>query len=670
MVGRTTRQQTRNATSVGQKRNEEESLATSTSHPNPSSNIINPYSTQHNCNNAVASANSSGESVDTESTRLSTNTPLSPARNATDFSSARELAWNHDEIIRIKNFACANVHESLRQNAETLCANIQDRHPSTNDSAHDFLSKLSHTKLLENVDFSHFSMRKYNPTVETGQNADLEEANNGATSPPRNPQANDNNIGNQEDDTPPTENNEGGESEALLDSLANNTARLKTELREERKIWERTRGNRKKEGAKWLKEKITEATQLQENIMSLVLTASRSLIGLSSELVTKERVVETFDIALARNKDMPLLPNSSPTTELVTNEAVRGSQEFIQLRAQVQQKLDEFNTFYSSACRINAKWVVDAISQKRRELVFEEGLRLACLLASRARYDVGRDKKYTYPLRQQAAAAMLWILEDVPEDLEKYLRGQHEDYSIEFNVTVVKANLGFTNTPSIHVVHHQHDHRVATIVHDQLATILGLITHGVEQHLDDMHYQRMQEVETKTLLQSLEITKATDATAAVLRRERRNKGKSLDEAVDQMAENKVNKHLRNAQKKLRKNSSAGGQSPSSIAETSGSNGGNANRRSARAVPTASSTTAKATSNPKSILQTSKKKKRQNNVSFASDADTSGPVPAQSKSSSNKKKQQKKQAGGKNNVDRDAPNSGGNAGKRKKRRPKN
>ena len=178
MVGHTTRQQTRKATSVGQNRNEEESLANSTSNQNPLSNIRNPYSTQHNCNNAVASVNNSGESVDTNSNRFSANTVLSPAQNATDFSSARELAWNHDEIIRIKDFACANVHESLQQNSEALYANIQEQHPSTNDSADDFISKLSNTKLLETVDFLQFSMRRNNQIVETGQNANLEEVNN------------------------------------------------------------------------------------------------------------------------------------------------------------------------------------------------------------------------------------------------------------------------------------------------------------------------------------------------------------------------------------------------------------------------------------------------------------------------------------------------------------
>ena len=143
-----------------------------------------------------------------------------------------------------------------------------------------------------------------------------------------------------------------------------------------------------------------------------------------------------------------------------------------------------------------------------------------------------------------------------------------------------------------------------------------------------------------------------------------------------MAENKVNKHLHNAQKKLQKNFMAGGQSPSSIAVTNGTNGKNANcsknsRASARVIPTTSSATSKSTPNPKSILQTLKKKKRQNNVSFASDADTSGPATTQPTSnSSKKKKQQKKQNRGNNNANQDAPNSDGNAGKRKQKRSKN
>ena len=311
---------------------------------------------------------------------------------------------------------------------------------------------------------------------------------------------------------------------------------------------------------------------------------------------------------------MPLLPNSEPTAKLVTTEAVQGTQEFIQLSAEVQAKINEFNRFYSDACHTNAKWVVDAIADKRRRMVYDEGIRLACLLASIARYKVGRDREYTYPLREQATAAMHWILEDPSDGLEGYLRGNSTNYCTELGEAIVRANLGFTNAPPLHVTHHQHDHQVATLVYEQLESILGWATHGVEKHLDELHSSRMQEVETKTLLRSLEITKATDATAAVLCNEKKQKGQVMDQVVESLAERKVNKHMRRAQRALRKNSTAGGQRPTSNAKPNGTDGVS---NSGKVTRDASS---KHTSNapPTSILKTTarKKEKGQQKVSFS------------------------------------------------------
>ena len=135
----------------------------------------------------------------------------------------------------------------------------------------------------------------------------------------------------------------------MLDSLAANTSKLRAELQDERRIWERTRGNWKKYGVKWIKEKL-EAMQIQANIVYVIITFAWQLIGLSNEQITKEKVVETFNIALARNGNMPLLPNSAPETTLVTINAVAGIQEFQQLCAEVQSKLDKYNKFYSYAC--------------------------------------------------------------------------------------------------------------------------------------------------------------------------------------------------------------------------------------------------------------------------------------------------------------------------------
>ena len=51
--------------------------------------------------------------------------------------------------------------------------------------------------------------------------------------------------------------------------LAIASAKFKTEQREERRLWESTRGNRKREGIKWVREKMDE-TQLPENIRAAV----------------------------------------------------------------------------------------------------------------------------------------------------------------------------------------------------------------------------------------------------------------------------------------------------------------------------------------------------------------------------------------------------------------
>ena len=64
---------------------------------------------------------------------------------------------------------------------------------------------------------------------------------------------------------------EEDKEDVQLDTLAENTAKMKAELHKERKILERTRGNWKKDCIKWVKEQL-EATQLQENIIPVIAT--------------------------------------------------------------------------------------------------------------------------------------------------------------------------------------------------------------------------------------------------------------------------------------------------------------------------------------------------------------------------------------------------------------
>ena len=70
----------------------------------------------------------------------------------------------------------------------------------------------------------------------------------------------------------------------------------------------------------------------------------------------------------------------------------------------------------------------------------------------------------------------------------------------------------------------------------------------METHLDNLHQARMQAVETKTLLRSMEMTKATRATAEILHKANKKQDILLEAAVDDMANKKVEKHFQRAQK--------------------------------------------------------------------------------------------------------------------------
>ena len=82
----------------------------------------------------------------------------------------------------------------------------------------------------------------------------------------------------------------------------------------------------------------------------------------------------------------------------------------------------------------------------------------------------------------------------------------------------------------------------------------------------------------------MEITEATKATAEVLKKVKKNKnGHIVDEVLDDAAARKVDTHFQKHKQQMRKNSTAGGQSPSSEAKQSGINGESA-RQPNRAAP--------------------------------------------------------------------------------------
>ena len=416
----------------------------------------------------------------------------------------------------------------------------------------------------------------------------------------------------------------------------------------------------KKDGIKWILEEV-EAMQYTDDIKSLLTNFARKTIGLSGDITTKRRVVETFDAALAKDKDCPFIPTSAPTTELVSIEAVMGKKEFLQLRTEVNKRRDEFNKFYSNACHTTATWVTQALTAKRREVVLEEGLRLACLMTSQARYKLGRTVKYSYALRQQAAVAFMECLTGPSAEFLGYLGASEHEISNELKEVVKKANLGFVNLPSIDAIHHRTDYTVMRRVVEKLDEVIELVTTGVEDYLDNLHFKRMHEVEAKTLLRTMEVTAATDATTEVLKKAKKTKeGRSLEEAMDEAAARKVDKHFKKQQQQLRKNSSAGGQRPSSVAEPNGTSGRN-DKQSRKVQP-----------RTKPILRKEKStKKNPRKVSFSTSEDGKAGAPSKKPAGSQPAQRRKKTGKDKNATVqqgvREGSNNGGRKGKNKQRK---
>ena len=135
---------------------------------------------------------------------------------------------------------------------------------------------------------------------------------------------------------------------------------------------------------------------------------------------------------------------------------------------------------------------------------------------------------------------MLWIIKDPFIALKEYMGGgSNEDLLNKLNTEVATTNLGFANIAVPHPLQHPQDHQFTLIIYNQLVDILLWCTTSVEEHLDNIHQQHMQDVETKTLMQSIAVTKATAATAEILCKEKVKNRHVVDEVLDESVAKKV-----------------------------------------------------------------------------------------------------------------------------------
>ena len=83
----------------------------------------------------------------------------------------------------------------------------------------------------------------------------------------------------------------------------------------------------------------------------------------------------------------------------------------------------------------------------------------------------------------------------IPAELLQYLGATENKTCDKLEEVVKKAKLGFENIPHINALHNQTDYMLVLHVTEQLEEVLKFVATGVEDHLDDLHFKRMYEVE-------------------------------------------------------------------------------------------------------------------------------------------------------------------------------
>ena len=127
------------------------------------------------------------------------------------------------------------------------------------------------------------------------------------------------------------------------------TALLKAKNRKEQKMWEKTRGDRKRETENFVKEKFAESHLeqiLKEGLLELALTN----LKVDNLIENKNRNLLKFEKAKQNNPDLPFIPKSASNFELNGTEAVKGTDEFDLLQQQCKKITEKFNKDVSDLC--------------------------------------------------------------------------------------------------------------------------------------------------------------------------------------------------------------------------------------------------------------------------------------------------------------------------------
>ena len=503
------------------------------------------------------------------------------------------------EIQRIETFIIQRTPPDSRNFLVSFFGAIYEALPSATVNPLVLLAKLVGQPQVSHIDFSELNSKYLKgPKQETsGNNSEQIQQHDEARTPPPNPYrtsqpilrrdgSNDNEVevvGENND----VNNNNKQQNEATHEGNATRStqqAALNAALRKECNRLDKSRGPRKQDAERLLSE-FVEATLYQHEIKAEIKNFGRNLVKLTIQLEGRERAEWKFRFAHTRKEHF--IPKSAGGNfELTASDVVMGSKEFGQLRAEVEKINEKYRNEISRISEAKAKLETKHAKDTRIQAFLAGGLTLARGITSRMRFELGKNTTFTLDRDKQATAALQRSLRYALTPLLNFWGLTLEEMTTQCMETAKRVGLEDVDDTRVTEEEMEDDFNVVEETVTHLTEIFNFVTFQLWNKIDESCREREQQVELRSIMQKVKITEATEATVKVLQK---NSTGKKDESVRTMVQQETRREVRNINKakkksekkkkakEIRKNSSAGGESPAPVALPAGKNGKNGKR---------------------------------------------------------------------------------------------
>ena len=327
------------------------------------------------------------------------------------------------------------------------------------------------------------------------------------------------------------------------------TALAKIKDRKEQKIWEKTRGDRKKETELFVKEKLAES-HLEKIIKDELLDLAIQILKTNNLLENKQRNLLKFEKAKNINPDLPFIPKSASNFQLNSSDAIKGTKKFDELQQHCKLVTEKYNKEISNLCYQVGLLEKQALVTNRTTTLLKKGLTLSYAMQIHCihKYQLHTPEK---PKKTAALALLGCILSS--DELLDFVATSEENLRvmIEYNFQNFHGNL---DLKSFQRQMCENDKKIIQAVIHELTECLCLVTVHTWKHLILKQDERRRQMEMMVSMEELKVNSATEATEKLLEKEENVSHRVLTDLINTKIEEKLKHEKKKIKNQIQKNS--------------------------------------------------------------------------------------------------------------------